>query len=71
MPQGVKVYCALTFTKSFSALQVEPKRFKDQDQATIDDADALQVQKERDQFFTRLDHLVNALQYKRLGFGPR
>jgi hypothetical protein len=53
------------------ALQVEPKRFKNQDQATIDYAEALQVQKVRNQFFTRLDDLVNALQYKRFGFGPR
>ena len=53
------------------ALQVDPKRFKNQDQATIDYAEALQVQKVRNQFFTRLDDLVNALQYKRFGFGPR
>jgi len=53
------------------ALQVAPKRFKDRDQATIDHAEALQVQKVRDQFFTRLDDLVASLQYRRFGFGPR
>jgi hypothetical protein len=44
------------------AWQVAPKRFKDQDQATIDHVEALQVQKVRDQCF--------ALQFRRSGFGP-
>lgn len=44
------------------ALQVEPKRFIDQDQATIDYAEALHVQTVRDQFFTRLGNLVQSLQ---------
>ncbi|KPJ77849.1 MAG: hypothetical protein AMJ54_06685 [Deltaproteobacteria bacterium SG8_13] len=43
------------------ALQVEPSRFADQDQATIDHAEALQVEKVRDQFFTRLGDLVASL----------
>ena len=51
------------------ALQVEPSRFKDQDQATIDHAEALQVQKVRDQFFTRLDDLVKSLQNRGSGSG--
>lgn len=44
------------------ALQVEPSRFTDQDQARIDYAEALQVQKVRDQFFARIGDLVKSLQ---------
>jgi len=43
------------------ALQVEPSRFADQDQATIDYAEALQVQKVRDEFYTKLGGLVKSL----------
>lgn len=40
------------------ALQVEPSRFKDQDQATIDHAEAVHVQHVRDQFFTELRRIA-------------
>ncbi len=40
------------------ALQVEPARFVNQDQVTIDHAEALHVQMVREQFFSRLSELV-------------
>ena len=44
------------------ALQVEPSRFAGRDQATIDYAEAVQVQKVRDEFYAKLTDLVNLLQ---------
>jgi hypothetical protein len=44
------------------ALQVEPARFRDKDQAVIDHREALQVQKVRDQFVARLGGLVQSLE---------
>jgi len=43
------------------ALQVEPSRFAQLDQAVIDHAEALQVQHIRDQFFATLSNIVNSL----------
>ena len=39
-------------------LQVEPERFKDNDQATIDYPEALHIQKVRDNFFSELRKLL-------------
>jgi hypothetical protein len=36
------------------ALQVEPERFKDQDQALLDPAEALRIEALRNRFFERL-----------------
>ena len=44
------------------ALQVEPGRFANFDQATIEYAEALHVQEIREQFFARLGSLVRSLQ---------
>ncbi len=46
------------------ALQVEPVRFKNQDQVTIDYTEALQVQKIRDLFFSRLKHIIHSFNVK-------
>jgi len=40
-------------------LQVEPKRFKDKDQVTIDYQEALHVQEVRDNFFSKLRTFLN------------
>ena len=40
-------------------LQVEPERFKDKDQATIDYQETLHVQKVRDNFFSKLRRLLH------------
>ncbi|MCK4788500.1 MAG: hypothetical protein KAV87_32465 [Desulfobacteraceae bacterium] len=43
-------------------LQVEPERFKDKDQATIDYQEALHVQEVRDNFFSKLKRLLHEQQ---------
>lgn len=44
------------------ALQVEPARFANKDEAVIDHHEALHVQRVRDRFFARLTELVRVLQ---------
>ena len=43
-------------------LQVEPQRFKDKDQATIDYQEALHIQEVRDNFFSELKGLLHEQQ---------
>ncbi len=40
-------------------LKVEPERFKDKDQATIDYQEALHIQEVRDSFFSELRKIVH------------
>ena len=44
------------------ALQVEPERYKDKDEAVIGHSEAIHVQRVRDEFFGRLRELVGAAQ---------
>jgi hypothetical protein len=46
------------------ALQVEPARFANRDEAIIDHHEALHVQQVKDRFFGRLTELVQALQHE-------
>ncbi len=62
-PENVQLCCAEWFWKhqvNAYALQVEPDRFKHKDTATIDYREALQIEKVRNEFFIRLEKLLNA-----------
>ena len=48
--------------KNSYVLQVEPERFKDKDQVTIDYQEALHVQEVRDNFFSKLRTLLHEKQ---------
>ena len=52
------------------ALQVEPARFANQDEAIIEHQEALHVQEVRDRFFARLMELVQTLQHELGACGP-
>ena len=60
-PENIQFFCADWFWErqvNSYALQVEPDRFKDQDRAKLDYAEALKVEKVRNEFFTSLSTLL-------------
>ena len=60
-PENIQFFCAEWFWKRQAnsyALQVEPERFKHRDTAIIDFKEALYIEKIRNEFFTRLNELL-------------
>jgi len=60
-PENIQFCCAKWFWKrqvNSYALQVEPDRFKDKDKAILDYREALLIEKIRNEFFVRLQELL-------------
>jgi hypothetical protein len=62
-PQNIQFFCAEWFWKrqvNSYALQVQPERFKHKDSAILGHEEALQIEKIRNMFFTKLEHLFTS-----------
>jgi len=64
-PENIQLCCAEWFWErqvNSYALQVEPDRFKDKDTATLDYTEAIKIEKIRNEFYIRLQALLQKVQ---------